>query len=111
MLLPRERAMKYMNLETTKLRKANGSAPTLKPLSLRGFTLTEIMIVVAIIGLLAAIAIPNLLRAAQRSQAKACINNLRQIDSAKQQWALENGKAPTSSPVQTDINGFFRTQI
>ena len=56
-----------------------------------GFTLVEIMIVVAIIGLLAAIAIPNFVRARETAQANACINNLRQIDGAKDQAALENG--------------------
>jgi prepilin-type N-terminal cleavage/methylation domain-containing protein len=55
-----------------------------------GFTLTEIMIVVAIIGLLAAIVIPNFVKARNTSQANACINNLRQIDAAIQQYALEN---------------------
>ena len=54
------------------------------------FTLVEIMIVVAIIALLAAIAIPNIIQSRATSQQKVCINNLRQIDSAKQQWALEN---------------------
>lgn len=68
----------------------------------KGFTLVEIMIVVAIIGLLAAIAIPNFVRARETAQANACINNLRQIDGAKQQWALENKK--TSSAAVTIDN-------
>jgi prepilin-type N-terminal cleavage/methylation domain-containing protein len=57
-----------------------------------GFTLVEIMIVVAIIGVLAAIGIPSFLHARARSQATACINNLRQIESAVQQVAIEKGK-------------------
>jgi prepilin-type N-terminal cleavage/methylation domain-containing protein len=57
----------------------------------KGFTLVEIMIVVAIIGLLAAIAIPSFMKARTTSQMNACINNLRQIESAKDQYAIERG--------------------
>jgi prepilin-type N-terminal cleavage/methylation domain-containing protein len=71
-----------------------------------GFTLVEIMIVVAIIGLLAAIAIPNFVKARQNSQTNACVNNLRQIDGAKQQWALEQGKT-AGTPVPTDLQPYL----
>lgn len=73
----------------------------------RGFTLIEIMIVVAIIGLLAAIAIPSFVHARTNSQQNACINNLRQIDGAKQTWALENKVSATTAPASDVIQPYM----
>ena len=69
------------------------------------FTLVEIMIVVAFIGLLAAIAIPNFIKARELSQKNACIANLKQIDGAKNTWALENKKVNSDTPGDTDLFG------
>ncbi len=72
-------------------------------LSIRAFTLVEIMIVVLVIGILLAIAIPNFNKARESSQAKACIANLKQISSAKEQWAIDTKK--TTTPTSADLYG------
>src|SRR5258708_35665272 len=72
-----------------------------------GFTLVEIMIFVAIIGLLAAIAIPNFIRARTTSQKNACINNLRQIDGAIQQWALENKASAAQAVTSANVTPYL----
>jgi prepilin-type N-terminal cleavage/methylation domain-containing protein len=71
------------------------------------FTMVEIMIVVAIVGMLAAVAIPSYVRARANSWQNACISNLRQIDGAKQTWSLEHQVNPLSTPADTDIQPYL----
>jgi len=73
-----------------------------------GFTLVEIMIVVAIIALLAAIAVPGFLRARKRSQASKIINDLRMIDSAVDQYAIENAKSTGATVDVTDWTNYVK---
>jgi prepilin-type N-terminal cleavage/methylation domain-containing protein len=82
----------------TQLRKKRG-----------GFTLVEIMIVVAIIALLAAIAVPGFLRARKRSQASRIINDLRLIDSAVDQYAIENNKISGTALVVADWTAYLKS--
>ena len=71
----------------------------------RGFTLMEIMIVVLIIGILLSIAVPNYIRARESSRAKSCIANLKQIEGAKEQWAMDTKASPADTPTITDLYG------
>ncbi len=79
----------------------------LKHFGATGFTLVEIMIVVAIIGLLATIAIPNFMRARQKAQQTACINNLKQLDGAKQTWAVENRVSSATVPQIANVQPYL----
>ena len=69
------------------------------------FTLVEIMIVVAIIGLLAAIAVPSFVRAREKAQQTICITNLKAIDGVKGTWALETKRSSTDTPADADLFG------
>jgi prepilin-type N-terminal cleavage/methylation domain-containing protein len=77
----------------------------------RGFTLVEIMIVVAIIGLLASIAVPNFVKARTQARQKACISNLELIEGAIQQWALTLNKADNATVTYGDISSYLQRAV
>ncbi len=70
-----------------------------------GFTLIEIMIVIAILAMIIAIAVPNFLKSRTHARMQVCIENLSQIESAKQLWGLEAGKQDGEVPVESDLVG------
>jgi prepilin-type N-terminal cleavage/methylation domain-containing protein len=76
-----------------------------------GFTLVEIMIVVAIIGLLASIAIPHFGQARMRAQMNVCISNLQQIEGAIQRWSLEMHKDESQTVTYSDIRGYLQHSV
>lgn len=69
------------------------------------------MIVVAIIGLLATIAIPNFVRARNSAQTNVCVNNLKQLDSCIQQWAMATGKKDTDAPIDAEVFEYLKGGI
>jgi|SRR5437899_4912404 prepilin-type N-terminal cleavage/methylation domain len=76
-----------------------------------GFTLVEVMIVAALIGLLAAMAVPSFLRSRSAAHRSTCINNLKQIDSAIQQWATEYKKPQSAMVDFSDINPYLKGAV
>ncbi len=72
------------------------------------FTLVEIMIVVGVIGLLTSLALPSFIKARNSAQQTSCVNNLRQIDNAKEQAALAYGLADGASVVAASVNDYIR---
>jgi prepilin-type N-terminal cleavage/methylation domain-containing protein len=75
------------------------------PRSRAGFSLLEIMIVVGVVALLAVLAVPNAMKSRLNASRQICISTLRQIESAKEQWAIENKKTASDTPMDADLFG------
>jgi prepilin-type N-terminal cleavage/methylation domain-containing protein len=80
----------------------------MKPQTCKAFTLIEIMIVVAIIGMLATMAVPSISQAIQTARQKTCAINRKNIDAAKLRWALETNQPDTATPTDADLFGAKR---
>ena len=83
----------------------------MKKMNKKGFTLVEIMIVVAIIGLLAAIGIPSFSKARANSIEKAKQNNVRILSAAVEEWAMESGKVDTDTVLVADVTPYLKGGI
>jgi prepilin-type N-terminal cleavage/methylation domain-containing protein len=75
----------------------------------RAFTLIEIMIVVLIIGMLLAIAVPNFVRARETATARVCVKNLKTIEASKELWAMDNRKESNAEPNMTDLMVYLKS--
>jgi prepilin-type N-terminal cleavage/methylation domain-containing protein len=87
---------------------------THKNASLQGFTLVEIMIIVAIIAMLAVLAVPSAMKARETAAKKTCIANLTAIAGAKERWAMESKKGPDEAPAEADLVGgdkYFKQKV
>ncbi len=100
-----------MNIDRDKILETKEEIMRIVQSKKRGFTLLEIMIIVSIIGLLAAISIPNFIKARSISERNVCINNLRQVSAAIQQYALEMKKSPSSAVNLDDLVPYLKGPV
>ena len=74
----------------------------------RGFTLVEVMVTVAIFGMLSAITVPSWMRAREQAQLNSIISNLRIIESCKDRWALDHNRGTGAQPTEADLAEYLR---
>ena len=80
----------------------------LKARKLKGFTLVEIMVGVAIVGLLATIAVPNFLKSAEKMRTNICIKNMKLVDDTISQWAFENSKGSGETVITAELASYIK---